>query len=135
MMMMMIAPTNEPHLYRGGVAWGGSGGDDPAACLVSRPCPGMTHIESADQTIEWERSGFTLFIQTCMSKHTLQIYPITETCLFKYTENFTPKNENFQSKNSGIFHISAQNIDCGYSLEPPRRFLLYKSGVQWGSKY
>ena len=24
-------------------------------------------------------------------------------------------------KNSKIFHISAQNIDCGYSLEPPRR--------------
>ena len=24
-------------------------------------------------------------------------------------------------KNSGIFHISAQNIDCGYSLELPRR--------------
>ena len=23
-------------------------------------------------------------------------------------------------KNSDIFHISAQNIDCGYSLEPPR---------------
>ena len=32
-----------------------------------------------------------------------------------------PKNENFQMKNSGSFHISAQNIDCGYSLEPPRR--------------
>ena len=31
------------------------------------------------------------------------------------------KNENFQIKNSDIFHISAQNIDCGYSLEPPRR--------------
>ena len=30
-----------------------------------------------------------------------------------------PKNENFQIKNSDIFHISAQNIDCGYSLEPP----------------
>ena len=30
------------------------------------------------------------------------------------------KNENFQIKNSDIFHISAQNIDCGYSLEPPR---------------
>ena len=39
-------------------------------------------------------------------------------CLFKYTENFTPKkNDNFQIKNSDIFHISAQNIDCGYSLE------------------
>ena len=32
-----------------------------------------------------------------------------------------PKNENFQIKNSNIFHISAQNIDCGYSLELPRR--------------
>ena len=32
-----------------------------------------------------------------------------------------PKNENFQIKNSDIFHISAQNIDCWYSLEPPRR--------------
>ena len=27
----------------------------------------------------------------------------------------------FREKNSDIFHISAQNIDCGYSLEPPRR--------------
>ena len=33
----------------------------------------------------------------------------------------SPKNENFQIKNSDIFHVSAQNIDCGYSLEPPRR--------------
>ena len=32
-----------------------------------------------------------------------------------------PKTENFQMKNSDIFHISAQNIDCGYSLEPPQR--------------
>ena len=31
-----------------------------------------------------------------------------------------PKNENFQMKNSDIFHISAQNIDCGYLLELPR---------------
>ena len=26
----------------------------------------------------------------------------------------------FQIKKSDIFHISAQNIDCGYSLEPPQ---------------
>ena len=31
-----------------------------------------------------------------------------------------PKNKIFQIKNSNILHISAQNIDCGYSLEPPR---------------
>ena len=32
-----------------------------------------------------------------------------------------PKTENFQIQNSDIFHISAQNIDCGYWLELPRR--------------
>ena len=32
-----------------------------------------------------------------------------------------PKNENFLMKNSGSFYISAQNIDCGYLIEPPRR--------------
>ena len=48
-------------------------------------------------------------------KHT-----ITKTCLFKYTEHFTTKKWKFSDKkNSDIFHISAQNIDCGYSLEPP----------------
>ena len=39
--------------------------------------------------------------------------------LFKYIEIFTTKIWKFSDKNSGIFHISAQNIDCGYSLEPP----------------
>ena len=32
-----------------------------------------------------------------------------------------PKKWKFSDKNSDIFHISAQNIDCGYPLEPPRR--------------
>ena len=31
------------------------------------------------------------------------------------------KTENFQIKIPIFFHISAQNIDCGHSLEPPRR--------------
>ena len=32
------------------------------------------------------------------------------------------KTEKFQiKKNSNIFYISAQNIDCGHSLKPPRR--------------
>ena len=34
----------------------------------------------------------------------------------------SPKNENFQIKNNLIiFHISAKNVDCEYTLEPPRR--------------
>ena len=41
--------------------------------------------------------------------------------IFKYTENVTPKNENFQIKFFYVIHISAQNIDCGYLLEPPLR--------------
>ena len=32
-----------------------------------------------------------------------------------------PKNENFQIKISDVFLHSAQNLDCGNSLEPPRR--------------
>ena len=31
------------------------------------------------------------------------------------------KTESFQIKILIFFHISAPNIDCGYSLEPPRR--------------
>ena len=38
-----------------------------------------------------------------------------------YRKFHLQKLKNFQIKNSDIFHISAQNIDCGYSLEPPRR--------------
>ena len=47
---------------------------------------------------------------------------IAKTRLFKYIENFTPKNWKFSvKKNSYIFPISAQNIDYGYWFEPPGR--------------
>ena len=38
-----------------------------------------------------------------------------------YIESFTSKTWKFsdkKKKNSNIFHISVQNIDCGYLLEP-----------------
>ena len=41
------------------------------------------------------------------------------THLFNYIENFTTKIWKFSDKNSDTFHISAQNIDCGYVLELP----------------
>ena len=44
---------------------------------------------------------------------------ITKNSLFKYTKNFTTKIWKLLDKNSDMFHISAQNIDCGYWLEPP----------------
>ena len=37
------------------------------------------------------------------------------------------KTENFQLKNFDIFLIFAQNIDCGYTLEPPR----YPQSIFW----
>ena len=56
-------------------------------------------------------STFVVHLQNPLQKHTyLNIKKIS-----------SPKTENFEIKNSDIFHISAQNIDCGYSLEPPRR--------------
>ena len=58
------------------------------------------------------------FCRKCALAYTMVI---TKTSPFKYSENCTTKKEHFQIKNSDIFHISAQNIDCGYSLEPPRR--------------
>ena len=63
---------------------------------------------------------------------------ITKTCLFKYTEKFyhkkkkkkKKKNENFLvKKNSDIFLISAENIDCGYSLEPLRCVLVRNASM------
>ena len=48
---------------------------------------------------------------------------ITKACLY----NFDPLKPHFHMAKLGftgvyiIFLISAQNIDCGYSLEPPRR--------------
>ena len=51
----------------------------------------------------------------------------------KYTENFTTKKkENFQIKNFDI-NVSAQNIDCRYSLEPPQQggFNEYPQSMFW----
>ena len=48
---------------------------------------------------------------------------ITKTRLFKYIENFTTikKEKKIHKKILIFFHISAQNINYGYSLESPRR--------------
>ena len=50
---------------------------------------------------------------------------ITKTRLFKLAPsflNFTTKKWKFSDKKFWCFHISAQNIDCGYSLEPPKLY-------------
>ena len=64
-------------------------------------------------------SSLIFFLFVCCRSN--PVWKITKTRLFKYIENFITKNWKFSDKNSDIFHISAQNIACGYSLEPLRR--------------
>ena len=59
-----------------------------------------------------------------------------ENMSMQYTEIFKVlKNENFHKKIFVIFLIFAQNIDCGYTLEPPRRgeavFNEYTQSMFW----
>ena len=50
-------------------------------------------------------------------------YHYENTPLQIYWKFYNQKKENFRIKNSDIFHIPAQNIDCGYSLDvSARRF-------------
>ena len=72
--------------------------------------------------------GFFLSLFYCSTV----FFFITKTLLFKYFENFNKKKKKkkkkkktekfwkISDKNSDVFFISAQNIDCGYSLEAPR---------------
>ena len=58
----------------------------------------------------------------CFLEEIKEIYCFHHLTLWKHVyliilKILPPKNENFQIKN--IFHVSAQNIDCGYSIEPP----------------
>ena len=50
--------------------------------------------------------GFLIYINRHYENTPIQIY-------WKF---YKPNKENFQIKNSDIFHILAQNIDCGYSV-------------------
>ena len=63
---------------------------------------------------------FSTEIQEMFTKDFLE-YSLRKHAYLNILKNLPPKNENFQIKNSDIFHISAQKLDCGYSLEPPPR--------------
>ena len=59
--------------------------------------------------------------KTQIKLYDCSLYHYENTPIQIYWKFYHQKNEKFQIKNSDSFHISAQNIDCGYSLEPPRR--------------
>ena len=58
-------------------------------------------------------SGFSVLHPINNSGYHYENMPMQYTEIFKIV-----KNENFQKKKFDIFLIFAQNIDCGYTLEP-----------------
>ena len=60
----------------------------------------------------------------CLKNHEFKEILITKHAYSHIMTILPPKNENFQVKNSYIFHISAPNIECGYSLEPPQSMFI-----------
>ena len=55
------------------------------------------------------------------TSHSTSRTPLRKHAYSNMLKKSPPKTEFFSDKIFAIFHISAQNIDCGYSLEPPRR--------------
>ena len=55
------------------------------------------------------------------SLHNVSHYENTPIQIYRKFHLQKQTKQKNSDKNSDSFHISAKNIDCGYSLEPPRR--------------
>ena len=86
-------------------------------CICHYPYQILTSL--ANKFVKFWTTAPCLF--GALARHAVEPH-ITKTSLFKYIENFTTKKWIFfRQKFRYFFYISAQNIDCGYSLESPRR--------------
>ena len=56
-----------------------------------------------------------------LTDHAKYFVPLRKYACSNILKISPPITESFQIKNSDIFHMSAQNTDFGYSLEPPHR--------------
>ena len=103
---------------------------EPGTALPTRlhVCPAKTQISLS--VITGHPSGNQIFKASSDGQRIFWLHRIinvfagiTETCLSNILKILSPENENFQIKeNSDTFHVSAQNINCGYSLEPQSMF-------------
>ena len=71
--------------------------------------------------IQWHhKTGvFSKRAPLCNCVLVVSLFPLRKHAYLNILKILPPKK--FSNKNSIIFHISAQNIYCGYSLESPRR--------------
>ena len=80
--------------------------------------PNFFSIQKLDSTQLKPQNTFKIIMKKFKFWFTICHYentPIQYAAIFKGC-----KNGNFQMKNCNIFLIFAQNIDCGYTLEPPQ---------------
>ena len=92
---------------------------EPPRRFVHRPfiySVGFVHICSPAFLL-FGASGRPCFINAAF----LVYLPLRKHAYSNLLKILPSKNKHFQIKNSDMFRISAQNIDCGYSLKPPRR--------------
>ena len=82
---------------------------------------GYCRIINGQQKVRMILCALLWWFESAHAQRHFFAWRIKKVYLFKYSGNFTTKKENFQIKNSDIIHNSAQNIDYGYSLYPPRR--------------
>ena len=82
---------------------------DTTKCINGEQMPGWDFVHALGE------SEFVPFAHARTAQH------ITKTAYSNILKISSPKTEKFPIKTSDIFHISAQNFNCGYSLEPPRR--------------
>ena len=84
----------------------------PRDCLSTSAHEGTVMLVNTATPVKRMRkhiiAGFKL---TSLRKHAHMIY----------SNFFRSKIDNFQRKSFDIFLNFAQNIDCGYTIEPPRR--------------
>ena len=78
-------------------------------------CNRETTLEGSEKTITKNENTLEM-LQSLSTNSPLRKHAYSN--IYKISP---PKTENFQIKNSDIFHTSGQNIDWGYSLELPRR--------------
>ena len=90
-------------------------------------------IYAMQKPIKWSGISFLTYFAHCVftspscvtssvsSARKYHRVPLWEQAYSNILKILPPKRWKFSDKNSDVFPISAQNIDCGYPLEPPRR--------------
>ena len=105
------------------------------ACMYCNPIVGGTfvffnYVDGPDLRLNsgsYQQSvskGWRLTIAACGRAHydPTRDFPLRKHAYLNIWKISPPKTESFQIQILiFFFHIAAQNIDCGYSLEPPRR--------------